>query len=136
MSGTIIPTIRYRDARAAIDLLQQAFGFELHMLVEGEGQIIEHAQLTHGSGMVMVSSIQDTEFARLADEGRDPAGRGSTYIVVADPYAHAATARDSGAKIIMEPEEQDYGGGAYVALDPEGNIWSFGSYDPWAEPAA
>ncbi|MGH6622275.1 MAG: VOC family protein, partial [Alphaproteobacteria bacterium] len=26
----------------------------------------------------------------------------------------------------------DYGGRLYVCRDPEGNVWSFGSYDPWA----
>ena len=55
--------------------------------------------------------------------------------MVADPFAHAEIARAHGAVIIMEPEEQDYGGAAYVAKDAEGNTWSFGSYDPWATPA-
>jgi uncharacterized glyoxalase superfamily protein PhnB len=134
MSGSIIPTLRYRNAHGAIALLRDALGFDVVMVVEGEGTIVEHAQLTHGSGMVMVSSIRDTEFARAADGGRDPAGAGNTYIVVEDPYAHAQHARAHGATIIMEPEEQDYGGSAYVAKDFEGNIWSFGSYDPWAAP--
>jgi uncharacterized glyoxalase superfamily protein PhnB len=33
----------------------------------------------------------------------------------------------------MPPEDQDYGGRVYSARDPEGHVWSFGSYDPWAE---
>ncbi len=136
MPGTIIPNLRYRDAHKAIAFLRDALGFEVVMVVEGEGTIVEHAQLTHGSGMVMVSSIRDTEFARAADGERDPAGAGNTYIVVEDPYAHAQHARDHDAVIIMEPEEQDYGGAVYVTKDFEGNIWSFGSYDPWASPPA
>ncbi len=132
MAGSIIPTLRYRDAHRALAFMQEALGFDLAMLVEGQGSTVEHAQLVHGTGMVMVSTIQDTEFARAVDEGRDPAGRGMVYIVVDDPYAHAQTARAHGAEILMEPEEQDYGGAAYVARDFEGNVWSFGSYDPWA----
>ena len=34
---------------------------------------------------------------------------------------------------VREPEEPDYGGWLYQCLDPEGHLWSFGSYDPWAE---
>jgi uncharacterized glyoxalase superfamily protein PhnB len=134
MSGTIIPTIGYRDAHRAIAFLRDALGFEVVMVVEGEGTIVEHAQLTHGTGMIMVSSYRDTEFAQAVDEGREPTGAGSVYIVVADPYAHAEHARFHGAEIVMEPEEQDYGGAAYVAKDFEGNTWSFGSYDPWTPP--
>ncbi len=28
----------------------------------------------------------------------------------------------------------DYGGRNYTCVDPEGNLWNFGSYDPWVEP--
>jgi uncharacterized glyoxalase superfamily protein PhnB len=38
----------------------------------------------------------------------------------------------AGADIFFEPEDQDYGGRVYSARDPEGYVWSFGSYDPWA----
>ena len=131
MSSTIIPTLRYRDAQAAIEYLQNVLGFEAMLVVDGEGDFIEHAQLRHGTGMVMVSSIRDNEFQRLADEGRDPTGTGAVYIVVDDPHAHADKARSFGANIIMEPEEQDYGGAAYSLKDHEGNVWLFGSYDPW-----
>jgi uncharacterized glyoxalase superfamily protein PhnB len=33
----------------------------------------------------------------------------------------------------MEVEDQDYGGRLYSCLDPEGHLWSFGTYDPWAD---
>ena len=131
MSSTIIPTLRYRDAQAAIEFLQNVLGFEATLVVEGDGDTIEHAQLRHGTGMVMVSSIQDNEYQKAADEGRDPTGTGAVYIVIDDPNAHADKARTFGANIIMEPEEQDYGGAAYALKDHEGNVWSFGSYNPW-----
>ena len=131
MSSTIIPTLRYRDAPAAIEYLQNVLGFEAVLVVDGDGGIIEHAQLRHGTGMVMLSSIQDNEYQQAADDGRDPTGTGAMYVVVDDPYAHADKARSFGANIIMEPEEQDYGGAAYTLKDHEGNVWSFGSYNPW-----
>ena len=42
----------------------------------------------------------------------------------------------SGADIVYGPMDQEYGGCAYACLDPEGNIWHFGSYDPWAADSA
>ena len=31
----------------------------------------------------------------------------------------------------MEPRDQDYGGRDYTCRDPEGYVWTFGTYDPW-----
>ena len=53
-SSTIIPTLRYRDAAAAIEWLCLAFGFERHLVVPGDGGTIAHAQLTFGRGMIML----------------------------------------------------------------------------------
>ena len=52
-------------------------------------------------------------------------------VVVDDVAAHAARAEAAGAEIVTPVEEQDYGGALYQCRDPEGNLWSFGSYDPW-----
>ncbi|NNF10806.1 MAG: glyoxalase [Acidimicrobiia bacterium] len=131
MGATVIPILRYRDAAAAIRFLADAFGFEAALVVEGQDETIEHAQLRFGSGMVMVGTARDDEFGRLVG-GSDRPIRGSIYVIVDDVDAHAEHARAAGAEIIMEPTAQDYGGSDYVAADPEGNIWSFGSYDPWA----
>ena len=48
--ATIIPTMRYRDAPAAIDWLCRAFGLERHLVVPGEDGTILHAQLSFGNG--------------------------------------------------------------------------------------
>lgn len=46
--ANIIPTMRYRDAPAAIEWLCRAFSFERHLVVPGENGSIVHAQLTFG----------------------------------------------------------------------------------------
>lgn len=131
MRETVIPTFQYEDAPAAIDFLVTAFGFERHVVFEEKG-VVSHAQLTFGDGMVMLSSRSDTGYGRRVTTPRE-AGKptAGVYITVDDPFAHAELARAAGAQIVMEPQEQDYGGANYTALDPEGNIWNFGSYDPW-----
>jgi uncharacterized glyoxalase superfamily protein PhnB len=123
----IYPVLRYRDAHAAIDFLCDAFGFERHAVYESDDGMVEHAQLAHGSGMVMLSTERDDDEARGFGKH---AGQGWAYVVVDDPDGHHARAKAAGATIIRELEDQDYGSRDYSAKDPEGNIWSFGTYDP------
>ena len=82
--------------------------------------------------MVMLGSARDDDYGRLVGGSERPF-LSSIYVVVDDVAAHATQARAAGAEILREPAEQDYGGSDYTVRDPEGNIWSFGSYDPWAE---
>jgi uncharacterized glyoxalase superfamily protein PhnB len=130
--ANIIPTLRYADAPAAIDWLCKAFGFERRLVVPGDNGMIAHAQLVFGNGMVMVGSARDNDFGKL----QAPLSAGavvsqSPYIVVADVDRHYARAVSAGAEVVREPEDQDYGGRLYTCRDPEGNLWNFGSYDPW-----
>lgn len=136
MRHEIIPTLRYADAPGAIDFLCRAFAFERHAVYRSESDpgIVQHAQLLWEGRMVMISSVADTEYARAARMTTAADAGGPTmglYLTVADVDAHAARARAAGAAIILEPTDQDYGGRGYSARDPEGNVWSFGSYDPW-----
>jgi uncharacterized glyoxalase superfamily protein PhnB len=39
--------------------------------------------------------------------------------------------RDS--SVLPQPVDQEYGSRDYGALDPEGNLWTFGTYDPFAQ---
>jgi uncharacterized glyoxalase superfamily protein PhnB len=133
MSSTVIPGLRYEDARRAIEWLGSAFGFTVGLLVEGEAGSVAHAQLLHGSGMVMIGSTGDDEYGRHFATPRTGKPTAAIYVVVDDVASHAETARAAGADILMEPEEQEYGGSNYVCRDLEGNIWSFGSYNPWAD---
>jgi len=137
--SAIIPALRYRDAAAAIDWLCRAFGFESHMVVDGEDGLVAHAQLVYrhrgGDAMIMLGSVRDDEYGRLLIAPQDAGGANtqSVYVVVDDVDAHHRRAAAAGADVVTPPEEQDYGGSLYTCRDPEGHVWSFGSYDPWAE---
>lgn len=131
--STIVPALRYRDAAAAIEWLCTAFGFERHLVVPGEDGGIAHAQLTFGNGMIMLGSGQGGEYDGLVT---DPVTAGTVtqapYIIVEDVDGHYAAAKAAGAEIVIDIADQDYGGRLYVCRDPEGHVWNFGSYDPWA----
>jgi uncharacterized glyoxalase superfamily protein PhnB len=132
-TATIIPTLRYRDALAAIDWLCQAFDFEKHLVVPGEHGGIAHAQLVFGNGMVMLGSARDDAFGELQAPLSAPNASvsQSPYIIVSNVDEHHARALSAGARVVMAPEDQEYGGRLYSCRDPEGNLWNFGSYDPW-----
>jgi uncharacterized glyoxalase superfamily protein PhnB len=132
---TVIPTLRYKDAAAAIDWLCTAFGFEKHFVVPGDEGTIAHAQLTFGNGMIMLGSARDDEFGKLQTppSALDGTVSQSPYIIVEDVDKHCAQAVATGAKVVMAPKDEDYGGRVYSCRDPEGNLWNFGNYDPWTE---
>jgi uncharacterized glyoxalase superfamily protein PhnB len=133
-TSTVIPTIRYEDARAAIDWLCEAFGFEQHLVVPGENGTITHAQLVFGNGMVMLGSTRDNEFGQLQKPPRALGGVGtqSPYIIVEDADKHYARAVAAGAEVVIPIKDEDYGGRGYSCRDFEGHVWNFGTYDPWA----
>ena len=131
--ATIVPSLRYKDAPAAIDWLCKAFGFKKHLVVLGETGTIAHAQLVFGNGMVMLGSARDDEFGKLQKPLATPDTpvSKSAYVIVNDVDAHYARAVSAGARVVTPPEDQDYGGRLYTCRDPGGNLWNFGSYVPW-----
>ena len=58
--ATIIPALRYRDAKAAIGFLCDGLGFEKHAVYEGEDGTVMHAELSFGNGMIMLGSVAPT----------------------------------------------------------------------------
>ena len=131
----IIPCLAYRDAHAAIEFLCDAFGFARNAIYESEDKSrVDHAQLTLDGNMVMLSSASRQYEDRLGMVTPAETGGKVTaciYVVLGDPDAHHARAAAAGARIINPPTDQDYGGRSYEARDLEGNVWSFGTYDPF-----
>lgn len=134
--STIVPGLRYRDAHAAIDWLCKAFGFEKQAVYEDDQGRVMHAQLVYGGGMVMLGDARHEGFGKHMAQPDDIQGRETqcAYVIVADCKAHYERAKAAGAVIVEEYAEKDYGGAGYACRDPQGHLWSFGSYDPWHTP--
>lgn len=132
MSSTVIPCLRYREAKRMLDWLCEVFGFERHAVYDDGQGGVAHAELTLGSGMIMLGSAKDDAFARLQSQ---PAVLGGTtqspYLVVADADAVYRRAKAAGAAIVIEIKDEDYGGRGFSCRDPEGHLWNVGTYDPW-----
>ena len=118
-AGMIISTVRYTDAEGAFDFLERAFGLQRR-----PGGTLEHSELTLGRGMVMVGTRKDGD--------RFETGRG---VRLRDRRRSRRRARP------REGRRRDDRHGAHrpaVRLarvrrrGSEGNVWRFGTYDPFA----
>ena len=121
----IYPVLKYKDAHASIDFLEKAFGFERQSVNTSDGGGVTHAEVSFGGEFIMLGSTGegDERFNRGA-------GRTSVYLVTEDPDAVHARAVEGGAEIEMGLTDQPYGSREFTARDPEGNLWSFGTYRP------
>ena len=122
---TVWPSLAYDDAHAAIRFLVDAFGF-VELFVTGDADVVHHAELTWPlGGGVMLGSRRDSDAAHMS---RNEQGPSSAYVITDEPDAVHARATAAGARIVRELVDEDYGSRGFTAADPEGNLWSFGTY--------
>ena len=87
--------------------------------------MVEHAELRwpEGGGIMCGSpSRDDSEFSK------QPSGSGSLYVVTDHPYELCERALAAGAEFVRGLRDEDYGVAGFTVRDPEGNLWSFGTY--------
>lgn len=120
---SIYPALRYQDARAAIDWLCRAFGFERHVVCDAPDGLIGHAELQMGTAVIGVSSIGPVVAANPWSSVTQ-----GIYVCLTEVDALHDRARAAGAEIVMPLKNQDYGSLDFSARDLGGHLWSFGTY--------
>ena len=118
----ITPYLYYRDVDQALEFLSKAFGFKIcRRPMRGKDGKIDHAAIRFGSHMVMMG--------RPPMKYRNPKQLGQTtqclYVNVENVDRHFERARKTGARIVEEMENTEYGHRRYRAADPEGHEWAF-----------
>lgn len=127
----ITPVLFYRDPKAAIRFLEQAFGFETTMLLTDDRGRIGHSELSYDGAAISVAGEWESEALLGPAKMRSPVslgGAGSQFlrIAVREPIdEHCQRASAAGAQVTQAPEDQFYGDRTYRALDPEGHVWNF-----------
>ena len=121
------PILSYRDAPAAIEFLTKAFGFEQRAVYtrDDDPSVVEHAELRWplGGGIMLgTAGKDDTAF------GTRMPGNDSVYVVCTNPDGLFDQAVNAGAEVVRGLADEDYGSRGFSVRDPEGNIWSFGTY--------
>ncbi len=128
--------MNYKNANAAVDFLKKAFGFNEHFVYRDENNNVHHAELSLGNAMVMLGPQRpESDFGKMTATPVEVNGLNTqtVYIIIDEIDAHYKNAKANGAEIIMDIKDEDYGGRGYSCKDPEGYIWSFGSYNPYSE---
>lgn len=120
---TIHATLKYTDADAAITFLTGALGLIERDVHRDPAGSVGHATLSHEGDVVMIGTRADPP-------GSFDTGRAVLYLATDDVDTHHDRAVAAGAPVIMELTDQPYGSREYAVTDPEGNVWSVGSYRP------
>lgn len=131
-----IPAMNYKDANAALDFLTKAFGFKEHSVYRDENKSVGHAELSLGNAMIMIGPQRpESEFSKITGTPSQANGLNTqtAYIIIDEVDDHYKNAKANGAEIVVDIKDEEYGGRGYSCKDPEGFIWSFGSYNPYSE---
>lgn len=121
------PVLNFADAPGAIRFLTNAFGFEAGLVVprEGDDSVIEHAELRWpaGGGVILASAGKDSSAFASRITGND-----CVYVVCDDPDTLFRRSVAAGAEVVLGLTDEDFGSRSFTVRDPEGNLWSFGTY--------
>lgn len=115
--------LTFRDAERMTEWLR-AIGFVEHATFRDEDGTVVHAEWLwpEGGGIMFGDEREDSPL-------HEP-GKAGSYLVTADPDRAFAAAVAAGGTVQRDLVDHDYGGRGGSVLDPEGNHWSFGSYQP------
>lgn len=133
----IIPMMAYEDVAAALDWLATAFGFHERMRYEEPDGRITHAEMELGGSLIMLanptpeyqSPKRHREACKIARAwSAVPYVINGLLVYVDDVDKHFEQARQAGATILSEPQDQTYGDRNYRAEDLEGHRWMFATH--------
>lgn len=129
-AASVLPVVRYRDLTSAMAWLEQAFDFEQQVAVsDADGNAI-FAQVRYGPSVMMLGAVRDTDIDLLMCQPDEIGGleTQSCYVVVADIDQAYDRAVGAGADIALPLQSDGLGRRGFSCRDPEGHLWSFGTY--------
>lgn len=105
----VIPVLRYPNPSAAAEWLTRAFGFTVRLRIANH-----RMQMRAGEGCFTIAEGDDV-----------PNGSVMVQVRIEDARAHCERARATGATILSEPTDHEYGERQYAAEDFHGHVWDF-----------
>ncbi|MFG2736939.1 VOC family protein [Streptomyces carpaticus] len=133
--SSVWPVLHYDDTGAALRFLVEVLGFTEAVAAPDEHGGIGHAEVRWpGGGALVFGSTRHKDSVH----GRMRAGSSAVYVVTDEVDAVHRRVCDAGGDVLEPPHRTVFGSGAaaYVCTvrDPEGNLWTFGTYrGPGAE---
>ncbi len=122
---SVTPYLTIKDAPAAIEFYQQAFGAEEQQRIPGPDGRLLHARLKIGDSALMLSE----EIPEFGGQGPSVLGGSpvSMHLYVEDVDAAWAKAVAAGCEITMPLEDAFWGDRFGGLRDPFGHLWSLAS---------
>lgn len=128
--SSVWPILHYDDTRTALRFFVEVFGFEEVVTATDDQQDIVHAELRWpGGGSLVFGSTRHTDSVH----GSMKSGASAVYVATddVDEVHRRVSAADLGT-VVVAPAMTKFGSGdaayAFTAADPEGNLWTFGTY--------
>jgi uncharacterized glyoxalase superfamily protein PhnB len=122
--------LSYPHAPAALDWMERV-GFHVVRRQDGASGQVLHAEVRLGDVVLMVAS-DDAEYQRPRLIGRST-GQG-LYLLLDDVDDFYRRALAAGGTSVIEPESTEWGARRARVLDPQGQEWSAGTYEPGVAP--
>jgi uncharacterized glyoxalase superfamily protein PhnB len=126
---TVLPHVTYKNLPQAIGWLTANFGFVMHYRY---GDPVQGAQLHLGNAFIMVNSARPGQSSPAELGGSTQ----SLTIFVEDVESHYAHAHATGARIVEDLHETEYGELQYGTEDVEGHHWLFSRHARDVSPEA
>jgi uncharacterized glyoxalase superfamily protein PhnB len=120
---TVWPILNLSDAPAVMAFLE-SIGFQRTLVMEEDG-VVSHGEMVwpEGGGVMFGSANRPGNVFSQCPPA--PPRSTSSPTTPTEVFARAEAA---GAELVMPLTDQDYGSREFSVRDPDGNIWSFGTY--------
>ncbi|MDR6290086.1 MULTISPECIES: VOC family protein [Inquilinus] len=123
---TLTPYLIIRNAAAAIEFYQVAFGAAERMRMDAPGGAIGHAELLIGGSLLMLAD----EMPEMGYSGPEAVGGTpvSLMLYVGDVDAVVERAVAAGATLSRPVADQFYGDRSGTVIDPFGHVWTIATH--------
>ena len=117
----ISPYLLYEDAEAAVEYLQESFGFELRLSQTGAAGRAHNELVLADDGLIMLGQAGEGFSSPRTLDAFPPS---MVHVYVDDVEALHTRATDAGAEV-TDLEVSPAGDRRFTATDPEGQLWVF-----------
>ncbi len=125
-SAAVLPYLVIKNAAAALDFYQKAFGAETTMRLNMPSGVVMHAEMRIGGATFMFSEQSDEWGNKSPDMlGSSPV---TLMVYVPDVDAFVQRAAAAGATITMPVSDQFWGDRSGCLQDPFGHLWMISTH--------
>ena len=134
----MLPHVAYQNLPDAMEWLTKTFGFVEHYQYGEPNGAISGAQMHLGNAWIMVKAAKPN----TSSPAQLGYGTQSLTIFLEDVDAHYRKVKSTGARIVEQLHETEYGELQYAVLDLDGHHWLFSQHardlspDSWGAKVA